>query len=61
VGGGGSFVTPVADVDYTWFDLSAGVSADLSRNTVGQIIFRTDLGRFDSHLSNFSINLRHDF
>lgn len=61
VGGGGSFMTSVADVDHTWFDISAGVSAELSRNTVGQIIFRTDLGRFDSSIYNFSINLRHDF
>ena len=61
VGGTTSFVVPVADVDRTWFDLSAGVSAELSRHTVGQIIFRTDLGRFDSNISNFSINLRHDF
>lgn len=61
VGGTTSFVVPVADVDRTWFDLSAGVSADLSRNTVGQIIFRTDLGRFDSNISNFSLNLRHNF
>lgn len=61
VGGGGSFVVPVADVDHTWFDFSAGVSADLSRNTVGQILFRTDLGRFDANIHNLSVNLRHRF
>lgn len=61
VGGTTSFVVPVADVDNTWFDLSLGVSADLSRRTMGQVIFRTDLGRFDANINNFSVNLRHSF
>lgn len=61
VGGGGRFVVPVADVDSTWVDLSLGVSADLSRHTVGQIIFRTDIGRSDANLYNLSVNLRHTF
>lgn len=61
VGGTTSFVVPVADLDSTWFDLSLGVSAELSRRTVGQIIFRTDLGRFDANINNLSVNLRHSF
>ncbi|QQE67250.1 autotransporter domain-containing protein [Leptolyngbya sp. BL0902] len=61
VGGGDSFVLPIDDIDRTWFDLTAGVSADLSPNTVGQILFRTDLGRFDANLNSLSVNLRHRF
>jgi len=61
VGGGGAFITPAPNADYTWIDLSLGVSADLSPRTVGQLVFRTDLARSDASINNFSINLRHDF
>lgn len=60
-GGGGVLTLPAPDIDYTWMNLTLGVSADLSPRTVGQIIFRTDLARSDASINNFSINLRHDF
>jgi uncharacterized protein YhjY with autotransporter beta-barrel domain len=61
LGGGVPFTVTSGAFDRTWLNVTTGISAQFSHNTVARLLYRTDLWRSDVNLHNVAVDIQHRF